>query len=130
MVGSIWAPQLYNKIDRLTLEEVEMFAARDHTIVISCEMDLNMDYLVEAIWQYLKLVRVYTKKKNEPPSLGDPLIMRQGATVTDVCDCIHRNMKDSFKYAHVWGTSAKHSPQRVGLAHLLQDEDVVEVHTA
>lgn len=89
-----------------------------------------MEYLVEAIWQYLRLVRVYTKKRGEAPSLSEPLIMRQGATVADVCDGIHRSMRDSFKYASVWGTSAKHSPQRVGLTHLLQDEDVVEIHTS
>ena len=110
------------------MEEVEMFASRDHTIVMSCELDLNMDYLVEAIWQYLKLVRVFTKRRGEPPELQEPMIMRTGATVADVCDGIHRDMKDGFKYAHVWGTSAKHSPQRVGLGHLLQDEDVVEIH--
>jgi ribosome-interacting GTPase 1 len=112
----------------LTLEEVEMFASRDHTIVMSCELDLNMDYLVEAIWQYLKLVRVFTKRRGEAPSLDEPLILRQGTTISDVCDGIHRDMKDGFKYAMVWGTSAKHSPQRVGLNHLLQDEDVVEIH--
>lgn len=111
------------------MEEIEKFAARDHSVVISCELDLNMDYLVEAIWQYLKLVRVYTKKRGEAPSLDEPMILRSKPTIADVCDGIHRDMKTSFKYALVWGTSAKHSPQRVGLAHLVQDEDVVEIHT-
>eukprot|EP01122_Echinamoeba_exundans_P014305 TRINITY_DN6446_c0_g4_i1.p1 TRINITY_DN6446_c0_g4~~TRINITY_DN6446_c0_g4_i1.p1 ORF type:complete len:364 (+),score=70.20 TRINITY_DN6446_c0_g4_i1:1101-2192(+) len=119
---------VYNKIDRLTLEEVEKFAERDNTVVISCEMDLNLEYLVEVIWQYLNLVRVYTKKRGEPPSLHDPLIMRQGTTIGDVCDAVHRDMREQFKYAHVWGTSAKHIPQRVGLTHLVEDEDCVEVH--
>jgi len=54
---------VYNKIDRLSLEECEAFASRPNTVVISCEMDLNLDYLVEVIWQYLRLVRVYTKKR-------------------------------------------------------------------
>lgn len=32
-----------------------------------------------------------------------------------------------FKYALVWGTSSKHYPQRCGLSHPLEDEDVVQV---
>ena len=34
-----------------------------------------------------------------------------------------------FNYALVWGTSTKHSPQRVGLAHVMEDEDVLQVVT-
>jgi hypothetical protein len=32
-----------------------------------------------------------------------------------------------FKYSSVWGTSAKHCPQRVGLKHDLHDEDVIQL---
>lgn len=35
-------------------------------------------------------------------------------------------MVREFKYALVWGVSAKHYPQRVGLTHPLADEDVVQ----
>lgn len=35
-------------------------------------------------------------------------------------------MKD-VKYVLVWGTSAKHYPQRCGLSNLLHDEDVVQI---
>lgn len=41
-----------------------------HHVVISCEMNLNMDYLLEKIWEYLALVRVYTKKPGNAPDLG------------------------------------------------------------
>jgi ribosome-interacting GTPase 1 len=56
--------------------------------------------------------------------------MRTGATVQDVCEAIHKDMVTRFKYALVWGLSVKHSPQCVGLTHLIQDEDVVEIHTS
>jgi uncharacterized protein len=42
--------------------------------------------------------------------------MRRGAQVIDVCRAIHRDFEQNLKYANVWGRSAKHSPQRVGLS--------------
>lgn len=44
-----------------------------------------------------------------------------------MCRQIHHQLTKEFKYALVWGVSAKHSPQRVGLTHQLADEDVVQV---
>ena len=53
--------------------------------------------------------------------------MRNGATIEHVCHSIHRSLLDDFRYALVWGTSAKHNPQKVGLSHVVQNEDVVQV---
>ena len=35
--------------------------------------------------------------------------------------------QEQFKYALVWGTSCKYSPQRVGLAHVLHHDDVIQI---
>lgn len=32
-----------------------------------------------------------------------------------------------FFSAHVWGSSVKHQPQKVGKDHVLNDEDVVQI---
>ena len=40
---------------------------------------------------------------------------------------IHKHLILDFKYAQVWGHSAKHNPQRVGEKHILMDEDIVQV---
>jgi len=48
-------------------------------------------------------------------------------TVKDFCLRIHKSLVANFKHAWVWGTSVKHNPQKVGLDHLLQDEDVVQI---
>ena len=55
--------QCYNKIDQISLEEVDRLARMTHGIVISCEMSLNLDYLLATLWEYLALIRVYTKKR-------------------------------------------------------------------
>lgn len=45
----------------------------------------------------------------------------------DFCNHIHRSLLKDIKYVLVWGTSAKHYPQRCGTQHVLQDEDVVQI---
>lgn len=128
-----YLPCLYvlNKIDGISLEEVDRLAHLDHHVVISCEMDLNLDFLVERLWEELSLVKVYTKKRGAHPDLDDPICMRKGSTIEDVCHGIHRDLSAKFKYALVWGRSSKFAPhaQKVGLTHVVADEDVVSIFT-
>lgn len=65
-------------------------------------MKLNLDYLLEQMWEYLALIRVYTKKPGQPPDFDDGLILRKGVTVEHVCHAIHRTLAAAFKYALVW----------------------------
>jgi len=118
---------VYNKIDQISLEEVDRLARGEHNVVISCEMKLNLDYLLECLWEHLNLIRVYTKKPGQPPDFSDGIIMRNGVTVKHTCHAIHRTLANDCKYALVWGTSTKFNPQRVGLAHVMNDEDVIQV---
>lgn len=118
---------VYNKIDCVSLEEVDRLARSDNTCVISCIDKLNLDYLLELIWEELALRRIYTKKRGEPPDFTEAIIMRKGAAVEHVCHRVHRTLVDQFKYALVWGTSTKYSPQRVGISHVLDDEDVIQI---
>jgi len=128
-----YIPCLYvlNKIDGISLEECDRLARLDHHVVISCEVGLNLDYLLERIWQELSLVKVYTKKRGAHPDLEDPICLRRGSTIEDVCHGIHRSLGDNFKYALVWGKSSRFAPhaQKVGLTHLVADEDVVSIFT-
>jgi hypothetical protein len=73
---------------------------------------------------------VYTKKTGKKPDFDDPIVLsedRGGTTLKHFCRYIHKNMLEEFNYALVWGTSSKHMPQRCGLAHHLEDEDVVQI---
>ncbi|KAI4821922.1 hypothetical protein JOQ06_010231 [Pogonophryne albipinna] len=118
---------VYNKVDQISIEEVNRLAHRPNSVVISCGMKLNLDYLLETLWEYLALICIYTKKRGERPDFGDAIIMRRAATVEHVCHRIHRTLVGQFKYALVWGTSTKYSPQRVGLTHIMEHEDVIQV---
>jgi len=59
--------------------------------------------------------------------MNEPLILRKGDTVETVCKKLHREFKDKFRYATVSGPSAKHEVQKVGLDHLLKDEDILTI---
>ncbi|KAG1904804.1 P-loop containing nucleoside triphosphate hydrolase protein [Suillus fuscotomentosus] len=94
---------VYNKIDAISLELVDKLARTENTVVISCEMDLNLDYLVEQIWESLELVKVYTKKRGARPDLSDPVCLRKGATIEDVCLGIHKSLVSNFRNGLVCG---------------------------
>lgn len=40
------------------------------------------------------------------------------------CNAIHKTIVEQFRVAIVYGRSVKHQPQRVGLSHELEDEDI------
>ena len=94
---------------------------------MSCELDLGIGDVVDRAWAELALIRVYTKRKGVEPDFGEALIVRRDSTIEDVCDRVHRTLKEGFRYALVWGASARHVPQRVGLGHVVADEDVVSI---
>jgi ribosome-interacting GTPase 1 len=128
----------YNKIDTITIEEVDQLARMPHTLVGSVKKGYNIgapdedDPLKAMIWKYLGLTRVYTKRKGQHPDLNEPVVLsaiRKGTSVKSLCQNVSTQMLRDFNFALVWGKSAKHSPQRCGINHELKDEDVVQVVT-
>lgn len=53
---------VYNKVDMLSIEEVDEIARRPDSLPVSCYLELNMDMLLTRMWDMMGLVRVYTKK--------------------------------------------------------------------
>jgi hypothetical protein len=62
---------LYNKIDTVTIEEIDQLARMPHSIVGSVAQHFNIggpledDYVKQKLWEYLGLTRVYTKRKGK-----------------------------------------------------------------
>ncbi len=123
---------VYNKIDTLSIEEIDTLARQPDSIVISVHLNLNLDYMLSKMWEYMGLMRIYTKRKGQAPDLDEPVILsktRHGLTVESVCHSISKDFLPIFNFSLVWGRSTKHNPQRVGLTHALMDEDVVQIVT-
>lgn len=122
----IYIPCIYvlNKIDAISIEELDLLYKIPMSVPISSKMWLNIDELTEKMWEELRLVRVYTKPHKAPPDYSQPVVLRQGrSSVQDFANAIHKDIVKQFKIAMVYGASAKHPRgQRVGLDHILMDE--------
>ncbi len=94
-------------------------------VPISADKDTNLELLKNTIFENLDLMRIYMRPRGGETDYEEPLIIRCGATVRDVCDTIHRDIKRKFRFANVWGESAKFPGQSVGLDHILQEGDVI-----
>jgi small GTP-binding protein len=96
-------------------------------VFISAVKGIGIEELKARIFQRLELIRVYMKKQGEEADMDVPLIARNDSTVGDVCDSLHRVFRQNFRYALVWGKSARFPGQMVGLEHRLADGDVLSV---
>jgi ribosome-interacting GTPase 1 len=121
-----------NKIDLVNpsfIQEVKSkIGSKDNNFVpVSADSGINIDVLKEVIYKRLEFIRIYMRPKGGETDYKEPLIIKNGATVQDVCNKIHRNMAKNFRYGLVWGRSAKFAGQKVGLDHRLYDEDVITI---
>ncbi len=122
---------ILNKVDLVNagfISEVESRLDGDF-IPVSADSNLNIEALKEQIYRRLDFIRIYLRPKGREADYVEPLIVKNGASVRDVCDKLHREMRRELRYAQIWGKSAKFGGQRVGLAHSLKDEDVLTLIT-
>jgi len=113
-------------VDKKFLKELKKKIKSD-VIEVSANSDINIELLKEKIYQKLKFIRIYMRPKGGETDFKEPLIAREGDTVEDICNKLHRRMKRAFRFGLVWGKSVKFGGQRVGLTHILLDEDVLTI---
>ncbi len=125
---------LANKLDVKNVEaNLRMLERYVHgkipIVAVSCEQKLGLDKLGEAIFNTLGVIRIYTKEPNKKDPSEKPFTLKRGATLQDLAKAIHREFIDNFAYARVWAKRLQFSPQKVGLTFVLDDGDIVEIHT-
>ncbi|MBW2964408.1 GTP-binding protein [Candidatus Woesearchaeota archaeon] len=129
--NKIYIPGLtvLNKIDLVDekrLDEIKQEIQPD--ICISAQNELNTEALKEMIFDRLNFIRVYCKEVGKKADLDIPLIMRNGNSIRDMCNKLHRDFVNKFRFAKVWGPSAKFPGQRLMLDHVLKDGDIVQIY--
>lgn len=73
-----YIPVVYclNKIDSISIEELDLLYRIPNAVPISSEHGWNIDELMEHMWDKLNLVRVYTKPKGKQPDYSQPVVLR------------------------------------------------------
>ena len=120
---------IVNKVDLVDKEFLKELKKKikSEVIEVSANSDINIELLKEKIYEKLKFIRIYMRPKGGETDFKEPLIAREGDTVEDICNKLHRRMKRAFRFGLVWGKSVKFGGQRVGLTHILLDEDVLTI---
>ena len=117
-----------NKMDLASptrLEELRKNLKPD--MCIAAEKNVGIEALRDIIYERLRFIRIHTKEVGKKADMDVPLIMREGCTVKDVCEKLHRDFAQKFRFARVWG-SAKFPGQKLALGYKVKDKDIVEVH--
>ena len=118
---------LLNKIDLVNSKFLSTVKSQSITsfIPISTNTNKNITLLKNKIYNILNFVQIYMKPQGKQTDYEEPMIIRKGDKIVDVCNKIHRNLKTDFRYAKISGKSVKFNGQKVGLNHVLMDKDIL-----
>ena len=89
---------------------------------ISAKTGFGLDELKEAIWEKLELVRVYLKKPDKTIDYQEPIIMRQGDTLSDVLQKIGEKLAQNKRLAKIWGPGSRFPGQEASLHTKVKDQ--------
>ena len=95
-------------------------------IPVSAETGRNVDGLKKAVFEVLKIIRVYSKPPGREPDFSAPFVLAKGSAVEEFAGKVHKDFLENLKTARIWG-SADFDGQLVGRDYVLQDGDVVEL---
>jgi ribosome-interacting GTPase 1 len=121
-----------NKVDSAgaaeNLEFLREIVGDDFEIVsVSATTGEGLPAMKQRVFEFLKIVRIYSKIPGHKPDMKRPFVVNKGSTVLDVARKIHREFGDHMKFARVWG-SGKFDGQVVERDHVVEDGDVLEIH--
>ena len=83
--------------------------------------------LRRAIFEQLRVIRVFTKPPGKPADMEAPLTVHPDGTVEDLALQVHEDLFRELKHARLW-RSGEHEGQIVGREYRLREGDVIELH--
>ena len=112
---------------RLEMAQEWIAASGFPLVILSAESGAGLPELRKAIFESLKVQRIYTKQPGKPADLAAPFTCPVGSTVAEFAGYVHNDLEETVKSARVWGSGA-FDGQTVGRDHILREKDVVELH--
>jgi ribosome-interacting GTPase 1 len=95
-------------------------------LVTSSVSHAGLEELRVRVVSALDVVRVYAKPPGRPADLSRPFVLRRGATVEDLADMVHHEVRNTLHFAVRWPPDGL--PLRVAHRYQLADRDVIELH--
>ncbi|HHW74910.1 MAG TPA: TGS domain-containing protein [Firmicutes bacterium] len=92
---------------------------------ISCH-GAGLDGLRQKLFDILGVIRIYGKAAGRDPDKEKPFILREGSTVLEFAEVVHKDFPEKLKSALVWGSS-RFDGQAVAHDYILEDGDIVEL---
>jgi small GTP-binding protein len=89
--------------------------------------DQSLDKFKAAVFEAMKIIRVYTKRIGHEVEYKDPIILPIGGTVEQAAVILHKDFAYKLQFAKIWG-KGKFEGQRVKNNFVLSDGDVIEFH--
>jgi hypothetical protein len=121
------------KADQVAHYDEELAAFRELTgrdypsVTVSAETGHGLESIGGFLFEHLGVVRVYTKIPGQPPDRSRPFTVRRGQTVEDVATLIHKDLVATLRWARLWRGEIE--GLQVGKNHLVEDGDILEIHT-
>jgi ribosome-interacting GTPase 1 len=112
--------------DRLEIVR-EMFGERFPIHVIAAESGAGLPELRKTMYDFLRVMRIYSKHPGKPADKSSPFTCPIGCTVHEFAALVHRDFEEGLKSARIWGTGV-FDGQTVKRDHVLHDRDIVELH--
>jgi len=97
------------------------------TISAASTSSEGIEQFKRVVYDFLNVVRVYTKAPGKKPDFTDPYVVRRGSTVLDVAEKVHRDFAQNLKYAKIWGVG-KVDGIMVPRDFVIDEGDVLELH--
>jgi uncharacterized protein len=128
------AVAIVNKVDLVGPEAFDEIAAwlkaqGFDAIPMVANKGLGVEVAKDFIYDHLNFIHVFMKPRGEEADMEVPMVVKNGTDVGMICDMLHREFRRKFRYAQVWGPSAKFPGQTVGIEHKMKNGDILSIVT-